>query len=126
MTRVYASSNSPYEARYGFSRGVRHGNRIEIAGTAPVPAEGDDLAVSAYDQMMRCGEIALEALGELGGAPEHIIRTVMYITDSSYGDDVGRAHEEMFGEAAPAATMVVVAGLLDPDWKVEVEVSAQL
>ena len=91
-----------------------------------MPAEGDELAASPYHQMMRCGEIALEALDELGGAPEHIIRTVMYITDPSYGDDVGRAHKEMFGEAAPAATMVMVAGLLDPDWKVEIEVSAQL
>ena len=121
-----ARSGSPYELRYGFSRGVRRGDRIEIAGTAPVPPEGEEVAATAYDQMMRCGEIALDALRVLGGDARHVIRTVMYITDAAEADEVGRAHGELFGEAAPAATMVVVAGLLEPAWKVEIEVSAQL
>ena len=76
--------------------------------------------------MIRCGEIALEALRELGGQVNDVIRTVMYITDATESDEVGRAHGELFGEAAPAATMVVVAALLEPAWKVEIEVSAQL
>ena len=121
-----AKSGSPYEKRYGFSRGVRMSNRIEIAGTAPIPPEGEQVAESAYEQMLRCCTIAIEALMELGSSAADVIRTVIYITDPSYADDVGRAHGEMFGEAAPAATMVVVAALLEPDWKVEIEVYAQM
>lgn len=64
MSRGIARSVSPYEERYGFSRGVRIGNRVEIAGTAPVPLEGDPVAVTAYDQMLRCGEIVVAALVE--------------------------------------------------------------
>ena len=126
VTRVHAQSSSPFEERYGFSRGIRHDSRIEIAGTAPIPPEGEEVAATAYEQMIRCGQIALEALVDLGGDPTDVIRTVMYITDASESDEIGRAHGELFGEAAPAATMVVVAGLLDPAWKVELEVYAQL
>ena len=62
MTRDFARSRSPYEDRYGFSRGVRIGDRIEIAGTAPIPPEGESLAPTAHDQMLRCGAIAVAAL----------------------------------------------------------------
>jgi len=118
-------SASHYEDRYGFSRGIRSGNRIEIAGTAPIPAEGDAVASTAYEQMLRCGEIAVAALAELGASPADVVRTRMYITDAVDADEIGRAHRELFGGAAPAATMVVVAALLDPAWKVEIEVEAE-
>lgn len=119
-------SGSPYEEAYGFSRGVRIGDRIEIAGTAPIPPPGDRVAPTAYDQMLRCGEIALDALEQLGATAGDVVRTRMYITDPSDADEVGRAHGELFGRAAPVATMVVVAALLDPSWKIELEVEAQL
>lgn len=125
MTRKRVTSGSPYEESFGFSRGVMVGARIEISGTAPIPPPGEDVAPTAYEQMLRCGEIAIAALEELGASAGDVVRTRMYITDPGDGDEIGRAHRELFGSTAPAATMVVVAALLDPAWKVELEVEAQ-
>lgn len=116
-------SGSPYETRYGFCRALRIGDRIEVAGTAPIPAEGEKLERSAYGQMIRCGEIALAALAELGAGVDDVVRTRMFITDPADAEEIGRAHAEMFGSARPVATMVVVR-LLDPAWRVEIEVEA--
>ena len=124
MTRMQVESGSPYEKLYGFSRGLRRGRRVEIAGTAPIPEPGGAVAATAYEQMLRCGEIALKALEQMGSGADEVVRTRMYITDAADADDVGRAHGELFGIARPVATMVVVAGLLDPAWKVELEVEA--
>jgi len=74
--------------------------------------------------MLRCGAIAVAALEDLGTAITDVVRTRMYITDPNDADEIGRAHHEVFGAAAPAATMVVVATLLEPAWKVELEVEA--
>lgn len=119
----YVRSGSPYEPAYGFCRARRVGDRIEVAGTAPVPPEGEEVAGTAHDQLLRCGEIALAAIEELGGSAADVVRTRMYITDPADADDIGRAHAQLFGEAEPVATMVVVA-LLDPAWRVELEVEA--
>jgi enamine deaminase RidA (YjgF/YER057c/UK114 family) len=124
MVTERVRSGSPYEERYGFSRGIKRGNRVEIAGTAPVPPPGEAVAATAYGQMLRCGAIALDALRQLGGSVGDVVRTRMFITDAADADEVGRAHREVFGEAAPAATMVVVAALIDPAWRVEIEVEA--
>jgi len=126
MPRQRVTSGSPWEERYGFSRGLRIGDRVEIAGTAPIPPVGETVAVTAYEQMRRCGEIAIAALSELGAATADVVRTRMYITDAADADEIGRAHREIFGDAAPVATMVVVAALNDPAWKVEIEVEAQV
>lgn len=119
-------SGSPYEARYGFCRARRVGDRIEVAGTAPVPPDGEPVAASAHAQLLRCGEIALAAVEDLGGAATDVVRTRMFITAPDDADEVGRAHQALFGAAEPVATMVVVAALLDPAWKVELEVEATL
>jgi enamine deaminase RidA (YjgF/YER057c/UK114 family) len=74
--------------------------------------------------MLRCGEIALAAVDELGGTVDDVVRTRMFLTDGADAAEVGRAHGELFGVAAPAATMVVVDALIDPAWKVEIEVEA--
>lgn len=124
MSRLHARSGSHYEARYGFSRAVREGDRILVAGTAPIPREGHTVAASAYDQMRRCCEIAVAAMRELGGEPADVVRSRMFLTSAGDADEVGRAHAEVFGEAAPAATMVVVSGLIDPQWRVELEIEA--
>lgn len=124
--RQHARSGSPFEERFGFSRGVRSGNVVHIAGTAPIAQSADESTPdSAYEQMLLCGRIALSALEELGAEPRHVVRTRMFIADPDYQDEVGRAHGELFGGSAPAATMVV-AQLLNPIWKVEIEVEALL
>jgi enamine deaminase RidA (YjgF/YER057c/UK114 family) len=123
---VRVQSGSPFETRYGFCRGVRIGDRIEIAGTAPIPQDGSAPPADAHAQMMLCGEIALAAVTQLGGRAEQDNRTRRYIVDPADADAIGRAHQTLFGAARPVATMVVVSGLLDPRWRVEIEVVAAL
>jgi enamine deaminase RidA (YjgF/YER057c/UK114 family) len=125
MSRTRAASGSPYEQSIGFSRAVRHGALVAVSGTAPVWPDGSvDPDVAA--QARRCWEIALAALAELGGGPQHVVRTRQYVVDAADAERVGAVHGEVFGEVRPASTMVVVAGLLDPRWRVEVELDADL
>jgi enamine deaminase RidA (YjgF/YER057c/UK114 family) len=122
-SRKRAGSGSPFETTIGFSRAIRVGDRIIVSGTAPIRPDGscdDDPAV----QTRRCLEIIGAAIEELGGTLHDVVRTRMFITSASDADAIGRAHGEMFERIRPAATMVVVAGLLDPRWKVEIEVEA--
>jgi len=118
------NSASPYEERYAFSRSIRDGSRILVAGTAPLGPDGATVQGGAYEQARRCFEIAREAIEALGGRAADVVRTRMYLCDAKDSDAVGRAHAEAFREAKPAATMVVVVGLLDPAWRVEIEVEA--
>jgi enamine deaminase RidA (YjgF/YER057c/UK114 family) len=123
--RQRVQSGSPFEATIGFCRAMRVGERVLIAGTAPIWPDGScdpDPGVQAG----RCFEIILAALRELGGEPKHVVRTRMLLTDASYAEAVGQAHGAIFSEIRPVATMVVVAGLLDPRWKVEIEAEAIL
>ena len=127
-TRAHVASGSPYEQTIGFSRAVRvgaPGDLVAVSGTAPVWPDGSvdpDPAVQAR----RCLEIALGALAELGGRVEDVVRTRQYVVSADDADAVGAVHGEVFGEVRPASTMVVVAGLLDPRWRYEVEVDAVL
>ncbi len=123
--RQRAKSGSPYEGRYGFSRAVRVGDRILVAGTAPIEADGG-CADSPEGQARRCFTIISEAIEELGGSMRDLVRTRMYITMPNIAEPVGAVHREMCGEAAPPATMVVVEGLLDSRWLVEIEAEAIL
>lgn len=124
MPRYRHHGVSPYEQRYGFSRAVRVGDTIHVAGTAPVPEPGEAIALDAYGQMHRCVAIAAEAIEALGGRLTDVVRTRMFIVDPADADDIGRAHGETFGDIEPVATMVVVKELLDPAWRVEIEVEA--
>lgn len=117
-------SASIYEERFGFCRAMRVGDRIEVAGTAPIPQDGSDPPESPYAQMRLCGRIAVDALEKLGADRADVVRTRMYITNSIDSDEIGRAHGELFGEARPVATMIVVKALLDRRWKVEMELEA--
>jgi enamine deaminase RidA (YjgF/YER057c/UK114 family) len=119
-------SASPYESLVGFSRAVRRGSRIAVSGTAPLDADGETVSGSAYEQAARCFEVILEAIEALGGTREDVVRTRMFVTDAADWDAVSRAHGEFFGEVYPAATLVVVKGLLDPRWRVEIEAEAEL
>ena len=123
VLRRRVSSGSPYEETVGFSRAIRVGDVIAVAGTAPVwPGGGVDLDPLA--QARRCWEIALEALARLGGGPQDVVRTRTYLTDVAHEQAAARAHADHFAEVRPASTLVVVAALLDPRWVVEVELDA--
>ena len=127
MSRKNISSGSPYEEPFGFSRAVRIGNVIHVAGTGPIAADGSTAAPGhAYGQAVRCLEIIQRAVEEAGGRLDDIVRTRIYVTDLAYQDDIGRAHGEFFGDVRPAATMIGVAGLVRDDWLVEIEAEAVL
>ena len=122
--RILLSSASPYEPLYGYSRAVRVGDRICVSGTAPIEGDGSSTLGDAGVQTTRCLTIIADALASLGGSPSDVVRTRMYITDPADADLVGRAHGAMFGEIRPATAMIVVAALLRPEWKVEIEAEA--
>ena len=124
-TRRHRSA-SAYEGLFGFSRAVRRGSHISVSGTAPLDSNGETVEGDAYVQATRCFEIILEAIEALGGTREDVIRTRMYAVDASDWDAVGRAHGEFFRDIYPAATLVVVKGLLDPRWRIEIEAEAEV
>src|SRR5215471_4991597 len=122
-SRTRISSGSPFEPAIGFSRAVVAGDRVLVSGTGPVFADGscpDD----AVAQARRCVEIIAAALAEAGVGLDGVVRTRMYLTSAADAAAVGAVHREAFGTARPAATMVMVAGLVDPRWKVEIEAEA--
>ncbi|MDP9495771.1 MAG: RidA family protein [Actinomycetota bacterium] len=123
MARFNISSGSPFEPLIGFSRAVRVGDRVLVAGTAPIWPDGD-VDPDPVIQARRCLEIILDALYQAGAQASDVVRTRSFLTDVSYADAVGLAHGEVFGQVLPASTMVVVAGLLDERWKVEIEAEA--
>lgn len=123
--RRRVSSGSPYEAAIGFSRAVRIGQSVVVAGTAPVWPRGH-VDPDPLVQARRCWEIALRALAELGGTPAEVVRTRTYLANADAEQAASQAHGEHFGQVRPAATMVIVAGLLDPRWLLEVELDAVL
>lgn len=117
------SSGSPYEDAIGFSRAVRVDDRVFVSGTAPIWPDGHCEPDPAA-QARRCWEIVAEALESLGSSLIDVVRTRMYITDPALAKSIGSVHSEVFAGVRPASTMVVVAGLLDPRWVVEVEAEA--
>ncbi|HVB92477.1 MAG TPA: RidA family protein [Acidimicrobiales bacterium] len=117
------SSGSPFEPAIGFSRAVRVGDRVVVSGTGPVWPDGSCPA-DAGAQARRCFEIIGTALATAGATFDDVVRTRMYLTALADASAVGAVHGELFGSLRPAATMVVVAALLDPAWKVEVEAEA--
>jgi enamine deaminase RidA (YjgF/YER057c/UK114 family) len=118
--RQNISGGSPYEPIIGFSRAVRVGNSVHLAGTGPVGADNDDAA----GQTRRIFAIAQKALAEAGASLNDVVRTRIYLTHVEDWEGVGRVHGEFFGTTRPAATMVVVAALLNPAWRIEIEMDA--
>jgi enamine deaminase RidA (YjgF/YER057c/UK114 family) len=119
MTRTNIAGTSPYEAVIGFSRAVRIGNVVHVSGTGPVGAE----ELSAAEQTRVVLGIIEGALRQAGARFEDVVRTRMFIARAEDWEEVGRAHGEVFGVIRPAATMVVAA-LLNPKWRVEIEAEA--
>ena len=118
--RQNISGSSPYEPVIGFSRAVRVGNAVHVSGTGPVGADEADAATQTRHTL----EIIRAALEKAGARMEDVVRTRMYLTHVDDWEAVGRAHGEFFGAIRPAATMVVVAKLLHPKWRIEMEADA--
>jgi enamine deaminase RidA (YjgF/YER057c/UK114 family) len=123
VERRVISSGSSFEERWGYSRAVVVGDRVFVAGTAPIMAEDADPPADPYGQMRRCLEIVENALREAGAGLEHVVRTRVYFTDAAHTSEAMRAHGEAFSSTRPACTGIV-CGLLDPRWLLELEVEA--
>jgi enamine deaminase RidA (YjgF/YER057c/UK114 family) len=116
-SRIIISSGSDFESTVGYSRAVRVGPHVAVAGTT---GSGRDVATQARDALRRI-EIALE---QAGAALADVVRTRIYVTDISHWREVAAAHSEVFGEIRPAATMVEVEALMAPELLVEIEADA--
>ncbi|HWG56564.1 MAG TPA: RidA family protein [Gaiellaceae bacterium] len=125
MERRLISGHSPYEPLIGFSRAVVAGGRVHVAGTAPIPEQGEP-PEGAYEQARLCLEIIGGALERAGAGFADVVRTRTYLTDADDWPEAGRAHGEVFGEIRPASTCVVVKALVDPRFRVEIEAEAVL
>jgi enamine deaminase RidA (YjgF/YER057c/UK114 family) len=124
VERRRISSGSPYEQVMGFSRAVRVGPHVHVAGTAPIMPGGAEPPPDAYGQTRRCIEIMLAALDEAGARPDDVVRTRIYATSADFFEEVARAHGETFADVRPANAYIVVRGLVDPRWLVELEADA--
>jgi enamine deaminase RidA (YjgF/YER057c/UK114 family) len=123
MERRIISSGSPYEAIAGYARAVRVGDRVFVAGTAPIMADGGDPPADAYGQTQRCLEIIAAALDQADASLRDVVRTRVYLTDWASFDGFAKAHGEAFADVRPANT-TVVAALMDPRWLLEIEAEA--
>ncbi|RKT06878.1 enamine deaminase RidA (YjgF/YER057c/UK114 family) [Streptomyces sp. 3211.6] len=125
--RRTVSSGSPLEPRIGFSRAVRVGRHVAVAGTAPIGDDGSTVGPGdVHAQTVRCLDIAQRALEEAGASLEHTVRTRIMLTDITRWEEAARAHGERFAGIRPAATFVEVSRFIDPAWLVEVELDAIL
>ncbi len=121
-TRTNIPGSSPYEPIIGFSRAVRVGNHVHVSGSGPIGADDADPAT----QTEQCLTIIAAALKEAGSSIEHVVRTRVYLTQAADWEEIGRVHGKFFSITRPAATMVVVAALLNSDWRVEIEAEAYI
>lgn len=126
MERQHIFSGSPYEAALGYCRAVRVGDRVFVAGTAPIMPDGADPPSDSYGQAKRCIEIIEQALIDAGGSLADVVRTRTYLTSVAAFEGFGQAHGEAFREVRPVNTTVVVAELIDPRWLLEIEAEAVL
>jgi enamine deaminase RidA (YjgF/YER057c/UK114 family) len=126
VARRRISSGSPFEPTFGYARAVVEGDRVFVSGTAPIMPDDREPPSDAYGQARRCLEIILAALREAGAGAGDVVRTRVFLIDRADFDQVARAHGEVFGEVRPASTAVIVAGLIDPRWRVEIEADAVL
>ena len=121
-SRRRISSGSRWEEPYGYSRAVVDGDRCWVAGTTDPSFDHPGDAVA---QARAAFAVVERALAEAGFALADVVRTRMYVTDRAFADGVARVHGELFRDVRPAATLVVVSGLIEPGLLVEVEVDAR-
>jgi enamine deaminase RidA (YjgF/YER057c/UK114 family) len=124
-SRRLVASGSPLESEIGFSRAVRAGSWVCVAGTAPIAEDGGTAAPGdVYAQAVRCLDIAEQALQEAGASLADVVRTRVMLTDIGQWRQAARAHGERFAEVRPACTFIEVSRFIDPHWLVEFEVDA--
>ena len=122
--RKNITTNAPWEKKVGYSRAVRIGNTVEVSGTVAIK-ENEVVGIDdPYLQTKRILEIINEVLQEAGAKMEDVVRTRIYVTNISAWEEVGKAHGEVFKDIMPATSMVEVSRLIDPDFLVEIEVTA--
>ena len=126
IRRLPGDPPSPYEGPFGFSRVVAAGPFVIVSGTTSVDPDGVVLGMTPYEQAIEILRKISHELGRAGASLGDVIQTRMYVTDISRGEEVGRAHGEVFGEIRPLATMVEVSALIDPRMFVEIEAVAYL
>ena len=127
MQRINVSSGSPFEGAVGFSRAVRIGNLISVAGTAPIAPDGSTAAPDdVYGQTQRCMEIIRQAITDAGGSIQDVVRTRVMLTDIDRWKEAAKAHGEVFASIKPACTFVEVSRLIEQDWLVEIEADCLL
>ena len=126
MERLRIASPSPWEPLVGFSRAVRAGSHVYVAGTTGTDGHGVVAGPDAYTQAKRALERIADALREAGARTEDVVRTRIFVTDINDWQAVGKAHAEMFGSVRPACTAVEVRRLIAPDIVVEIEADAVL
>ncbi|KAB1145636.1 RidA family protein [Streptomyces luteolifulvus] len=118
------TTGAPWEETFGYSRAVELPNGMVLVSGCTSIVDGQIAGGGPYEQAVNAFNVALAALGQLGLGRDDVVRTRMYITHARDVDDVGRAHKELFDSVRPAASMIIVSGLVDPSLVVEVEVEA--
>jgi enamine deaminase RidA (YjgF/YER057c/UK114 family) len=124
MKRRIVPAVSPFAEAAGYSRAVRVGPHVYVAGTAPIMPDDADPPADAYGQTHRCLEIAVAALAEVGAAAADVVRTRVLLTRAGDFPEIARAHGEVFRAVRPVNTSYVVAALLDARWLLEIELEA--
>ncbi|MGB1236035.1 MAG: RidA family protein [Planktomarina sp.] len=122
--RTNVSSGSYLEPIIGFSRAVRVGNHVCVAGTAPIGVDGKTVGGDVYSQAVRCLEIIKAALEDAGASMNDVVKTRILLTGMADFDQAAKAHGEVFDNIRPACTTMRVVGFIDPDWLVEFEAEA--